>query len=277
MKAIFSVLCLLLSAGSVRAQGTVQLKPEMLSGFIKKHCSKCHGASKPEADLRLDNVSPHISRDKTGGTWRRVLEALQDREMPPKGEPRPGAEELKAVIDHLAIAISRSTTLAEPLPQYKAEGIEIPHATANEPKLNSFDQEAAVKYLDDGAVAWVRSYKCITCHSSGTYMAERPGLTKMLGPPPVDIHKNFTDAVYIESADKGDFWFVWRTLGLAEWDKHVSGKLSDHTDKALKEMFSRQQDNGAWNIAQRRIQIPHVVSEFELAVQAARAIAAAPG
>src|SRR5690606_38602043 len=44
-----------------------------------------------------------------------------------------------------------------------------------------------------------------------------------------------------------------------------------------KEMFARQQDNGAWGIRQRRIQIPHVISEFELSVQAARATAAAPG
>ncbi|QDU26186.1 hypothetical protein ETAA8_12610 [Anatilimnocola aggregata] len=277
MKAVCTVLCLLLSAGLARAQGTVQLQPEMLSRFIGKYCSKCHGANEPEADLRLDNVSPQISRDKTERTWRRVLEALREGDMPPEGEPRPDAKELKAVVDHLAIAISRSTTLLEPLPQYKTAGIEIPHATADEPKLKRFSQEAAVKYLDDGAVAWVRTYKCITCHSSGTYMAERPGLTKMFGPPPVEVHKNFTDAVYIESADKGDFWFVWRTLGLAEWDKHVAGELSDHTDKALKEMFSRQQNNGAWNIAERRIQIPHVISEFELAVQAARAITAAPG
>ena len=274
---LFAGLCLLLSVGSARAQGTAPFKPEMLSGFIQKYCSKCHGAKEPEADLRLDNVSPHLSRDKTEGTWRRVLDALRDGDMPPEGEPKPDAGELKAVMDHLAIAISRSTTLLKPLPQYKTEGIEIPHATADEPQLDRFNHEAAVKYLDDGAVAWVRSYKCITCHSSGTYMAERPGLTKMLGPPPAEVHKNFTDAVYIESPDKGDFWFVWRTLGLAEWDKHVSGNLSEHTDQALKEMFSRQQDNGAWNIAERRIQIPHVISEFELAVQAARAIAAAPG
>lgn len=277
MKAICTVLCLLLSAGLARAQGTVQLKPELLSGFIEKHCSKCHGASEPKADLRLDNLSLQISRDKTVGAWRRVLVALRDGDMPPESEPRPDAEALKAVVDHLAIVISRSTTLLEPIPQYKTEGIEIPHATADEPKFNSLNQEAAVKYLDDGAVAWVRSYGCITCHSSGTYMAERPGLTEMLGPPQLEVYKNFTDAVYNEPAYKGDFWFVWRTLGLAEWDKHVRGELSDHTDEALKEMFSRQQDNGAWDIAQRRIQIPHVISEFELAVQAARAIAAAPG
>jgi len=268
---------LLLSAGSARAQGTASFQPERLSGFVEKHCAKCHGADEPEADLRLDNVSPHILRDKTVGTWRRVLDALRAGDMPPEGEPRPDAAELKAIVDHLAVVVSRSTTPAEPLPQYKANGIEIAHATADEPKFKSFNQAAAVKYLDDGAVAWVRSYKCITCHSSGTYMAERPGLTPMLGPPQAEVHKNFVDAVYDEPAYKGDFWFVWRTLGLAEWDKHVAGRLSDETAEALHEMFSHQRDDGAWGIAERRIQIPHVISEFELAVQAARAVAAAPG
>jgi len=277
MKFIYAVLCLLFSAGLASAEGTAPFKPEMLSGFVKKHCVKCHGAKKPKADLRLDNVNPRIRRGKSAGVWRRVRDVLREGDMPPKDEPRPDAAELKAVLDYLVVAVSRSTTPVKPLPQYKTKGILIPHATADEPKLKSFNQEAAVKYLDDGAVAWVRSYGCITCHTSGTYMAERPSLTEILGPPQEEVLKNFTDAVYKEPEYKGDFWFVWRTLGLAEWDKHVTGKLSAHTDAALKKMFSRQQDDGSWAIVRRRIQIPHVISEFELAVQAARATSAAPG
>lgn len=277
MKALRTVLCLLLVTGSASAEETVRLKPEMLAGFIKQHCTKCHGANKPKADLRLDNLRLEISSGDSMEVWRRVLEALQDGDMPPESEPKPDAKTLQAVVDYLAIAVSRSTTPTEPLPQYKTRGIEIPHATADEPKLKSFNQEAAVKYLDDGAVAWVRTYGCITCHTSGNYMAERPGLTEVLGPPKEEVRKNFADAVYIEPAAKGDFWFVWRTLGLAEWDKHVTGKLSASTEAALKEMFATQEDNGSWALAERRIQIPHVISQFELSVQAARAIAAAPG
>jgi squalene-hopene/tetraprenyl-beta-curcumene cyclase len=277
MKAIGTVLCLSLSVEAARAQEAFRLKPEIIAGFVERHCKKCHGANEPKADLRLDNVRLEIGRGDSAEVWRRVLDALRDGEMPPESEPRPDAQALKAVVDHLAIAVSRSTTPIKPFPQYKTAGIEIPHATADEPTLKRFNQEAAVKYLDDGAVAWVRSYGCITCHTSGNYMAERPGLTGVLGPPREEVFKNFADAVYDEPAYKGDFWFVWRTLGLAEWDKHVSGELSAHTENALREMLVRQQDNGAWDIAERRIQIPHVISEFELAVQAARAIAAAPG
>lgn len=277
MKALRTVLCLLLVTGSASAEETGRLKPEMLAGFIKQHCTKCHGADKPKADLRLDDVRLDINGGASIEIWQRVLDVLRDGDMPPESEPKPDAKTLQAVIDLLAIAVSRSTTPIEPLPQYKTAGIEIPHATADEAKLQSFNQEAAVKYLDDGAVAWVRTYGCITCHTSGNYMAERPGLTAMLGPPQDEVFKNFVEAVYIESADKGDFWFVWRALGLAEWDKHVSGKLSSHTEKALREMFARQQEGGNWGIAERRIQIPHVISEFELSVQAARAMAAAPG
>lgn len=276
MKTILIILCVLLTAELGRAEETVRLKPEILSGFIEQHCIKCHGAVKPKAALRLDNVQLQISGE-SAAVWRSVLDALRNGDMPPGTEPRPDAAALKAVIDHLAVAISISTTPIKPGTQYKTAGIEIPHATADEPILKSFNQEAAVKYLDDGAVAWVRSNGCIACHTSGTYMAERTGLTKVLGPPKEEIFKNFSRAVYNEPAYKGDFWFAWRALGLAEWDKHVSGKLSARTKDALSEMLARQRDDGTWTIAERRIQIPHIISEFELAVQAARAIAAAPG
>ena len=32
----------------------------------------------------------------------------------------------------------------------------------------------AAKYLDDGAVAWVREKTCVNCHTTGPYLSERP-------------------------------------------------------------------------------------------------------
>ncbi len=276
MKALYTTLLLLLSASLARAEETVQLNPKLLSGFIQQHCLKCHGANKPQGNLRLDNLSPELSSQQATRTWHRVFNALRNGEMPPEDEPRPDAEKLKVVVEHLYVSLSAAEPLVGRPPQYKADDIEIPDANAEEPLSKTFNQEAAVKYLDDGAVAWANSYRCITCHTNGTYMAERPSLTKTLGPPRKELLKNFTDAVNTQSASKGDFWFVWRTLGLAQWDKHVTGELSDHTAGALREMFSRQQEDGTWDMAQRRIQIPHVISGFELAVQAVRAVAAAP-
>ena len=36
-------------------------------------------------------------------------------------------------------------------------------------------------------------------------------------------------------------------MGLAEWDKHVTGKTSEHTERSIRDMFERQPD-GRWRI-----------------------------
>jgi hypothetical protein len=44
----------------------------------------------------------------------------------------------------------------------------------------------------------------------------------------------------------GAFTAVSRSLGLAEWDKHLSGKMSGHTGQSLRDMFERQAPSGAF-------------------------------
>src|SRR4051812_18795136 len=86
----------------------------------------------------------------------------------------------------------------KPAFQYKSEGIEVPAATADEPKVKAFGPDtvkAAAKYLDDGAHYWVRKKTCLACHSTGVYMVERSVLTKYLGKPSEEIHKYFIDTV----------------------------------------------------------------------------------
>src|SRR5438093_6255226 len=83
---------------------------------------------------------------------------------------------------------------AKPAFQYKSEGIEVPAATADEPKVKAFGPDtvkAAAKYLDDGAHYWVREKSCLACHSTGVYMVERSALTKQLGKPSVEVRNDF--------------------------------------------------------------------------------------
>jgi squalene-hopene/tetraprenyl-beta-curcumene cyclase len=179
----------------------------------------------------------------------------------------------------------------KPTFQYRTEGIEISIPTADEPKVKVFNADtirAAAKYLDDGAVCWVREKACINCHTTGPYMSERPALTKLLGKPNDEILDDFLNKVPEKIAPQketekdgltyysGSYTSVWRTMGLAEWDKHVTGKLSEHTDRSLREMFTRQSANGAF-VTYGEVEIPHITTDFELTLQAARAINAAPG
>lgn len=168
-------------------------------------------------------------------------------------------------------------TKSKPAFQYQSEGIEVAAASADEPKVAAFGPEtikAARKYLDDGAVCWVREKSCVACHSTGVYMVERSVLTDLLGKPSEEVRKDFVDS--IPKKPGGNIQSVWRSSGLASWDKFVTGKLGEATDRSLRHTVQCISDEGfIKTIAQ--VEIPYITTDFELTVQAARAFAAAPG
>ncbi|MGV3662194.1 MAG: hypothetical protein ACO1TE_18555 [Prosthecobacter sp.] len=186
----------------------------------------------------------------------------------------------------LASAADAPPPKPKPEFQYKSEGIAVSIPTAGEAKVAAFNAatiQAASKYLDDGAVTWVREKSCINCHTTGPYMAERPALSALLGRPNEEIQADFITSIPAPANDSqkakkrvGASTSVWCTMGLAEWDKHVTGKLSEHTGRALREMMTRQADNGSF-VSTGEVEIPHITTDFELTLQAARAITAAPG
>jgi squalene-hopene/tetraprenyl-beta-curcumene cyclase len=173
--------------------------------------------------------------------------------------------------------------------QYKSEGIEISIPAADEPKVQTFNADtvrAAVKYLDDGAMCWVREKSCVNCHTTGPYMAERPALMKLLGKPKDEVLADFIGSIPDKPSEEsekngvkyfpGSYMSVWRTVGLAEWDQHITEKLSENTERSLRDMMMRQSDDGSF-ITYGEVEIPHITTHFELTLQAARAVTAAPG
>lgn len=175
--------------------------------------------------------------------------------------------------------------------QYKTEGVEISIPRADEPKVAAFNAktiQAASQYLEGGAITWVREKNCINCHTTGPYMSERPALTPLLGKPTDEIRADFLESVPekvapVKETEKeghkyypNSFIAVWRSLGLAEWDKHVTGKLSEQTDRSLRDMFERQSPDGSF-VSYGEVEVPHITTDFELTLQAVRAIIAAPG
>src|SRR5579872_6722130 len=75
-----------------------------------------------------------------------------------------------------------AAAFAADIPQYSFEKIHVPKAYADEPKREQFSLAEAAHYLDQGAKAWIGAKKCVSCHTTGTYMLIRPGLSKRLGP-----------------------------------------------------------------------------------------------
>jgi squalene-hopene/tetraprenyl-beta-curcumene cyclase len=178
----------------------------------------------------------------------------------------------------------------KPAFQYETDGIQISIPTADEPRVAKFDASttaAAARYLNDGAVSWVREKSCVNCHTTGIYLSEWPALSAWLGKPNEEVREQFvenipeTTKVAVTEKDglkhiPGAFTAVWRTLGLAEWDKHTTGKLSEDTLKSLKDMLLRQFPDGSY-VSHGEVEIPHITTDFELSLQAARTFKSAPG
>ncbi|MCS6851131.1 MAG: hypothetical protein NZ700_08195 [Gemmataceae bacterium] len=165
--------------------------------------------------------------------------------------------------------------------QYVSEGIAVPAAHPDEPKVPAFGVEsvkAAARYLDDGAHAWVRERTCLACHSTGVYMVERPVVTKWLGRPSDEVHASFADSAPKSLGKPGDSPQVpiWRSSGLASWDRYVEGKLSEATDRSLRHMVSIYPDDAMYATI-KLVEIPYITTRFELTVQAMRAMVTAPG
>jgi squalene-hopene/tetraprenyl-beta-curcumene cyclase len=184
---------------------------------------------------------------------------------------------------NLASRARAAEPLAESKPQYQFEGITIDAATADEPLAPALSVQKAVGYLDQGALAWSGSKKCVTCHTNGVYLTVRPALTARLGPPDAKVREFFVEtlkqkqAAKPESLKKGTApeQVIYLAAGLAEWDRHVTGRLSPETDAALKLMLAIQRDDGTWGAA--ACWPPYESDSYQPATVAAMALAAAPG
>jgi len=163
--------------------------------------------------------------------------------------------------------------------------------TADEPRAKQFGPASlklAAKYLEQGALTWVREKSCVNCHTTGPYLTERTAWTKQFGPASAEVHHDFVGSVpkevkpAKETETRGHkhypstFYSVWRSLGLAEWDRHITGKLSEPTERSMRDLFEHQSENGAF-VSHGEVEIPHITTDFELSLQAARAMTAAPG
>ena len=79
----------------------VELNPQLVSGFLEKHCIACHGPQKQKGKLRLDELSIELSNDSIAAHWQDVLDTLNAGDMPPEDEPQPSKKELTGFLAEL--------------------------------------------------------------------------------------------------------------------------------------------------------------------------------
>lgn len=187
----------------------------------------------------------------------------------------------------LVIAITASlrniVSADEPKPQYEAEGISIPAASADEPTRGELSVEAAAKYLEQGSKAWIESRNCISCHTNGSYLQIRPALTPLLGKPDEGARRFFIDQLETfeklpeekRQASTTPAQIIYLVAGLSEWDAHVTKELSGETARALDLMFAVQRESGTWGSLD--CWPPFESDAYHLATVAAMAAGTAPG
>lgn len=188
-----------------------------------------------------------------------------------------------AAVVILSLSLPRVSAADEKAPQYKHGKILIPAASAAEPKRKTVSVKLAVDYIENAAVAWSKSRKCVTCHTNGTYMVIRPSLSEQLGPPSKEIRTFFTGQLTklqkagVKRLQSGirPTQVAYVAAGLAEWDAHSTKTTSKETSAALKLMLSVQAKNGSWGNAD--CWPPHESSAYHGATVAAMAIGTAPG
>ncbi|MFN5274720.1 MAG: hypothetical protein ACK5E3_16070 [Planctomycetota bacterium] len=174
--------------------------------------------------------------------------------------------------------------------QYELGDKRVSIPTADEPRVEAFGTETlkvAAEYLELGAASWASGRGCVNCHTTGPYLADATAWHSHFGKPNQEVFESFAkevpnDIQEIRQAEHnghkyypGAFSSVWRSLGLAEWDRNVTGKLSETTDRSLREMLTRQSASGAF-VSHGEVEIPHITTDFELSLHAARAIVVAP-
>lgn len=167
--------------------------------------------------------------------------------------------------------------------QYHHKDVTYLRPSAAEPKI-PFTPKLALDYMEQGAEAWTSEWKCVACHTNGSYMVVRPLLTPQFGRPQKALRDFFVRTLQEELAsdpaelrpDQDSTQAVYVAAGLAIWDADVTHRLSPETSQALDLMFSRQRVDGDWTISDDN-NPPLESSRFQLATVAARAVGNAPG
>lgn len=79
--------------------------------FLKQHCIACHGPEKQEGEVRFDGPMPDLVDVTLSQQWLIAQRMIAQGEMPPKGKPRPTADELTNVLAWIDDAAGRAATI----------------------------------------------------------------------------------------------------------------------------------------------------------------------
>ena len=127
------------------------------SQFVKTYCVKCHGATKPKAERRFDQLDESIATQESLEVWQEILDQLNLSSMPPKNARQPTVGQRAAAV----ASITRSITDAQA--RFKSSGahavmrrlnkVEYRHTLGDLLSLNTNVVDPAVDFPAEAKVA----------------------------------------------------------------------------------------------------------------------------
>lgn len=87
-----------------------------MTGFMQKHCVKCHGDNNPKAGLSLLAYKDEVSLLKARKKWEQLAVMVREGEMPPEGEAQPPLADKEAFVKAVKAVFENADKNAKPDP-----------------------------------------------------------------------------------------------------------------------------------------------------------------
>jgi len=75
---------------------------KVVQPYFAEYCIRCHDDKKAKGDFRIDTLSRDFAAGSSTMKWMEIIERISAREMPPKGEKQPKAEESAVVLEAIS-------------------------------------------------------------------------------------------------------------------------------------------------------------------------------
>ena len=98
-RSVFSCVCFTALCCPARAHAQTPVAADFaqdVKPLLAQHCVRCHGEEKQEGDFRIDTLERDFANVRVATHWTEMMDRINTGEMPPKAEPRPPADELRA-------------------------------------------------------------------------------------------------------------------------------------------------------------------------------------
>jgi len=102
--------CLGLIGFTTRASADAKPTDDPSGKFFQQYCLTCHTGEKPKGDFRVDTLSQAFDDKDNREKWLTVVRQLKTGVMPPKGKPRPAADETKSLTDWIDAKVAAAET-----------------------------------------------------------------------------------------------------------------------------------------------------------------------